>query len=1060
MKKKIISIFGIILIITILTFAFIKKSSYASESEEIIIKNYIADTIYETDDTPLVNATISEKYRTGEIDASDVIQNALYYCYSKSGGTVYLPSGRYLIKKAINIPTSCVLRGDYQDPDLLTDNVKPDYGTIIIVDMPESEQNKTNGVFAINGSSGVIGLTIYYKDQTLTNINNKLWTFYYTDSILFTIKNVTMINAYKGIGKELNNPANQVHEMLMLENVKGTVINSGVLIHNSADVGTIEGLYLKPDYWVNANMKALTGNDYAEHPNLNSLMDYYQNSSNETKGLILTDAEQSQMSDITIKGFKYGIYIPDLKSRFKGSGSFYNLNIIDSVNGIYNASSTLLDGRWGYAISYSSIECYCKSCSSNIEEQRTKCYAIYNNAAEENISGTKVNDDLTPSNITSQIGTFKLYDVNLKGKTYGSVIYNSPSLKVETYSRLSENETHTLTRTSNLPIEIKDTKTIQKTYGKALKEIKNGQTANDINNAIKEVSKNGGGVVFINPGMYTINETINILANVELRGVSSVSMRNLGWTPDENSPEGTIFLISDDFSQSIIKLNGDNSGISGIYIIAPKTVKLFNEATECGEYDGNLLCKYSNKNPIDIKEEVYKQTVIYSENNNHVYVKNVLIIGTQNNIEFKNCDNFVIANLLTASLTLNIKINGGSNGIIKNCLQNGTVMSRNNLYGYDEANKLINFQNIATKIFTNIEANGTKNLKIKNCFTCATKNFFRIQNHSTIYATNIGSDNIAPTWRKKTTNLLVWDDGTNNSGLILNVLRFNGAFSNFPTNSSINFANISYLNEEFTNPETNDQVYVVGGIQQKNQISNSHAFISTTKDIENAITTNIKDQEYTGANITPNIQLSLDKTNLTPNTDYKLNYYNNIEKGIATIIVYGINDYKGMKELHFNINDKEINISDILEQELINTEINSEKQTLKVKIKDSLKETLKIADILPKINQNANTEIYDKNDKLLDQNTTIYTGMLIKFKYHETSDNFTIIVSGDTSGDGLIDVNDVAKIYQYCKNTEKPPITEEYYLSAGNVAGDDNLVLINDIVKLFQFVQGKITTLD
>ena len=156
-------------------------------------------------------------------------------------------------------------------------------------------------------------------------------------------------------------------EMLMLENVKGTALKTGVLIHNSSDVGTVTGLSLTPYYWSSANLNAI--GESGTNPSYDAIASKIK--SIDGKGLVLTDVEQQQYTNVTIAGYKYGIYIPkddgvQVKRRAMGSGLMYNFNISNCKYGIMVEDGYELDWRCGYYISNSSIE--------------GSDYAIYNKA--------------------------------------------------------------------------------------------------------------------------------------------------------------------------------------------------------------------------------------------------------------------------------------------------------------------------------------------------------------------------------------------------------------------------------------------------------------------------------------------------------------------------------------------------------------------------------------------------------------------------------------------------------------------------------------------------------
>ncbi|MCH5249663.1 MAG: hypothetical protein J1E98_07010 [Lachnospiraceae bacterium] len=76
--------------------------------------------------------------------------------------------------------------------------------------------------------------------------------------------------------------------------------------------------------------------------------------------------------------------------------------------------------------------------------------------------------------------------------------------------------------------------------------------------------------------------------------------------------------------------------------------------------------------------------------------------------------------------------------------------------------------------------------------------------------------------------------------------------------------------------------------------------------ISKAKVASIPAQEYTGSQIKPGLKVTHGKKMLSPETDYTVEYLNNIQVGKATVIITGIGDYAGRKEVSFNINGKSI----------------------------------------------------------------------------------------------------------------------------------------------------------
>ena len=71
--------------------------------------------------------------------------------------------------------------------------------------------------------------------------------------------------------------------------------------------------------------------------------------------------------------------------------------------------------------------------------------------------------------------------------------------------------------------------------------------------------------------------------------------------------------------------------------------------------------------------------------------------------------------------------------------------------------------------------------------------------------------------------------------------------------------------------------------------------------ISSAIISDIPDQTFTGAALTPKPTVMLGERTLVEGTDYTLSYENNVPGGRATVVVTGIGNYSGSIEAGFNI---------------------------------------------------------------------------------------------------------------------------------------------------------------
>ncbi len=333
------------------------------------------DTLYETDDVVIADFIPTEMgYAvdpTGLTDSTAGLQKALYDCYNAGGGTVWLPAGHYAVSGTVYIPPFCTLQGDWQDPD--TGN---EYGTVIAVWM-DPEESETSGTFLLGGSAGAVGLTVYYPEQSLDRIAPYPYTFYVDGEgqnlMLSTVKNVTILNGYRGIGTS----SVKQHEMLQLINVKGTFLQCGVGISNSADVGTVTNLAISNDYWKNAST------DYVA-PVDGDKLDYY--TAKNTTGLQIGDLEWTTFRNISIRDCAIGIHtVPGVRIEY--AGAMYRLDIRDCVRGFVADG---LDTRWGGVIADGYIE---GGIANNTEGRLKLCGVEVVGGITEKVEGHVIIDD-------------------------------------------------------------------------------------------------------------------------------------------------------------------------------------------------------------------------------------------------------------------------------------------------------------------------------------------------------------------------------------------------------------------------------------------------------------------------------------------------------------------------------------------------------------------------------------------------------------------------------------------------------------------------------------------
>ena len=478
----------------------------------------LVTTKYPTDDIVIADIIVTEDgyavSNNGIGDSTAGIQKALDDCAKNGGGTVYLPAGTYAISGKIQIPPYVTLRGDWQDPDKGTE-----YGTVICIygegsDVYGPDKEVIEGTFMLGGSGGVIGLTVYYPDQSLDNVKYYPFTFY-TDGngnnyMLSTVKNVTVINGYRGIGACCNSSGG-AHEQLTVENFKGTFLYTGAEVYNQADVGTWQDVVISNKYWKEATApKFIVAADAAK-------LDAY--TKEYAVGLKLGDLEWTEFESLKVSDCSIGIEIM-VGKRIQFAGSLLDIEILNCGKGMLIHQ---LDRRWGMVIARSTIE-----------------NGIYNYSFQNNAGQVP--------------GMVKLCDVKVTGDIKGEYLTDDSDLAafVADYKRTYVKPNAVL-------------------YVAELDKTGNTDVSDALQAKLNEAAATGG-VVYLPGGYYRLDKPINVPAGVELRGSSAVATREQGWKCN-----GTVILsyYGDDATskttdRALITLAGDYAGLNGIRIIYPE----------------------------------------------------------------------------------------------------------------------------------------------------------------------------------------------------------------------------------------------------------------------------------------------------------------------------------------------------------------------------------------------------------------------------------------------------------------------------------------------------------
>jgi hypothetical protein len=187
---------------------------------------------------PMINVTNSGAKGDGETDDTAAFNKAFQEATARRGGTVFAPTGNYLIATHLEIPPHVVLRGEFEAPTART-QMK---GTTLLA--VEGAGNPEGTPFiTLRENSTLKGLTIFYPNQTPTNPPIAYpWTVRGIGDNC-SIVDVLMVNPYQAVdfGTE---PAGRHY----IKGLYAQALFRGIFVDKCFDVGRIEDVHLWP-FW-------------------------------------------------------------------------------------------------------------------------------------------------------------------------------------------------------------------------------------------------------------------------------------------------------------------------------------------------------------------------------------------------------------------------------------------------------------------------------------------------------------------------------------------------------------------------------------------------------------------------------------------------------------------------------------------------------------------------------------------------------------------------------------------------------------------------------------------
>lgn len=173
----------------------------------------------------------------GVADDTAAIQSAMDAA-AQTGGIVSLPPGQYLVRGSLSVPPGVALVGANQAPL----DIGHLLGTVIRATGGRDDETAP-ALFKLGDSSAVMGLTVYYPEQSVDDIRPYPWTFHLV-GLDNTVENVTLINSYNGI--RVGPEPNVRHR---IRSVYGCVLRRGIFVDACTDIGRIENVQFHCHWW-------------------------------------------------------------------------------------------------------------------------------------------------------------------------------------------------------------------------------------------------------------------------------------------------------------------------------------------------------------------------------------------------------------------------------------------------------------------------------------------------------------------------------------------------------------------------------------------------------------------------------------------------------------------------------------------------------------------------------------------------------------------------------------------------------------------------------------------
>lgn len=228
-------------------------------------------------------------------DASQAMNVAVRLLARAGGGTLWMPAGHYRLSQPLSLNNNVTIRGDWAPPE----PGKPIQGTVLEMTANRGDAEGPPGI-SVNNGSAVIGIAFWYPDQQAPNIVPYPVALKQFGGSGMGVENITFVNAYRGFACGPEGCA-----LFFARNLYGTVLETGIKIDGTSDIGRMEKIRFSPDYWAGSG---LPNAPTATGPHVGWMA---ENGS----GIVMRRNDWSYAYDVELKGYRYGFQsLPSLEA--------------------------------------------------------------------------------------------------------------------------------------------------------------------------------------------------------------------------------------------------------------------------------------------------------------------------------------------------------------------------------------------------------------------------------------------------------------------------------------------------------------------------------------------------------------------------------------------------------------------------------------------------------------------------------------------------------------------------------------------------------------------------